>query len=66
VRSKFLRSVIARRTLDGEVTGTVPGDFEVVGEALRVVTPLEFQNWPPKTRGHLDRAYSYALAAPWR
>jgi YegS/Rv2252/BmrU family lipid kinase len=29
--------------LDGEVTGTVPGDFEVAGEALRVVTPLDFQ-----------------------
>jgi undecaprenyl-diphosphatase len=31
-------------TLDGEVTGTVPGDFEVAGEALRVVTPLDFQH----------------------
>jgi diacylglycerol kinase family enzyme len=31
-------------TLDGEVTGTVPGDFEVAGEALRVVTPLEFRD----------------------
>jgi undecaprenyl-diphosphatase len=30
--------------LDGEVTGTVPGNFEVAGEALRVVTPLDFQN----------------------
>lgn len=30
--------------LDGEVNGTVPGDFEVAGEALRVVTPLDFQN----------------------
>jgi undecaprenyl-diphosphatase len=29
--------------LDGEVTGTVPGDFEVAGEALRVVTPLDFR-----------------------
>ena len=28
--------------LDGEVVGRLPGDFEVVGEALRVVTPLEF------------------------
>jgi diacylglycerol kinase family enzyme len=31
-------------TLDGEVTGTVPGDFEVAGEAPRVVTPLDFQH----------------------
>jgi YegS/Rv2252/BmrU family lipid kinase len=30
--------------LDGEVTGTVPADFEVAGEALRVVTPLDFQD----------------------
>jgi YegS/Rv2252/BmrU family lipid kinase len=30
--------------LDGEVTGTVPGDFEVAAEALRVVTPLDFQD----------------------
>jgi undecaprenyl-diphosphatase len=30
--------------LDGEVSGMVPGDFEVVGEALRVVTPLDFQD----------------------
>jgi YegS/Rv2252/BmrU family lipid kinase len=30
-------------TLDGEINGNVPGDFEVVGEALRVVTPLDFQ-----------------------
>jgi YegS/Rv2252/BmrU family lipid kinase len=30
--------------LDGEVAGTVPGDFEVAGEALRVVTPLDFQD----------------------
>jgi diacylglycerol kinase family enzyme len=29
--------------LAGGVTGTVPGDFEVAGEALRVVTPLDFQ-----------------------
>jgi YegS/Rv2252/BmrU family lipid kinase len=28
--------------LDGEVAGTLPGDFEVVGEALRVITPVEF------------------------
>lgn len=31
-------------TLDGEVRGTVPGDFEVVGDALRVVTPFDFQD----------------------
>jgi undecaprenyl-diphosphatase len=30
-------------TLDGEVRGTVPGDFEAASEALRVVTPLDFQ-----------------------
>jgi YegS/Rv2252/BmrU family lipid kinase len=30
--------------LDGEVNGTVPGDFEVASEALRVVTPLHFQD----------------------
>ena len=30
--------------LDGEVSGTVPGDFEVAAEALRVVTPLDFQD----------------------
>jgi undecaprenyl-diphosphatase len=30
--------------LDGEVIGTVPGDFEVAAEALRVVTPLDFQD----------------------
>jgi diacylglycerol kinase family enzyme len=29
--------------LDGEVSGTVPAEFEVVGEALRVVTPHHFQ-----------------------
>ena len=28
--------------LDGEVLGRLPGDFEVVGEALRVITPLDF------------------------
>jgi YegS/Rv2252/BmrU family lipid kinase len=30
--------------LDGEVTGTLPGQFEVVGEALHVVTPVEFED----------------------
>jgi undecaprenyl-diphosphatase len=30
--------------LDGEVIGTVPGDFEVADEALRIVTPLDFQD----------------------
>jgi YegS/Rv2252/BmrU family lipid kinase len=30
--------------LDGEVVANLPGDFEVVGEALRVVTPLEFED----------------------
>jgi undecaprenyl-diphosphatase len=29
-------------TLDGELIGTLPGDFEVVGEALHVITPLAF------------------------
>jgi undecaprenyl-diphosphatase len=28
--------------LDGEVIGRLPGDFDVVGNALRVVTPLDF------------------------
>lgn len=31
-------------TLDGEVLGTLPADFEVAGEALRVVTPLDFED----------------------
>jgi YegS/Rv2252/BmrU family lipid kinase len=30
--------------LDGEVAGCLPGDFEVAGEALRVITPLEFED----------------------
>ncbi len=30
--------------LDGEVIAHLPGDFEVVGGALRVVTPLEFED----------------------
>jgi YegS/Rv2252/BmrU family lipid kinase len=30
--------------LDGEVAGQLPGDFEVAGEALRVITPLEFED----------------------
>jgi diacylglycerol kinase family enzyme len=28
--------------LDGEVIANLPGDFKVAGEALRVITPLEF------------------------
>jgi YegS/Rv2252/BmrU family lipid kinase len=28
--------------LDGEVIGTLPANFEVAGEALRVITPLDF------------------------
>jgi diacylglycerol kinase family enzyme len=31
-------------TLDGEIRGTLPGDFEVAGEALRVITPLDFDD----------------------
>ena len=31
-------------TLDGEILGTLPGDFEVAGEALRVITPLDFDD----------------------
>jgi undecaprenyl-diphosphatase len=30
--------------LDGELTGSVPGQFEVAAEALRVITPLDFQD----------------------
>jgi diacylglycerol kinase family enzyme len=30
--------------LDGEVVGRLPADFVVVGEALRVVTPLDFED----------------------
>jgi YegS/Rv2252/BmrU family lipid kinase len=30
--------------LDGEITGRLPGDFEVAGEALRVITPAEFED----------------------
>ncbi len=30
--------------LDGEVAGQLPGDFEVVGNALRLITPLEFED----------------------
>lgn len=30
--------------LDGEVRGRLPADFKVAGEALRVVTPLEFED----------------------
>jgi YegS/Rv2252/BmrU family lipid kinase len=29
-------------TLDGELLGALPGDFEVAGEALNVITPLAF------------------------
>jgi len=29
-------------TLDGEIAGTLPGAFEVAGNALRVITPLSF------------------------
>jgi len=29
-------------TLDGEIAGTLPGSFEVAGNALRVITPLGF------------------------
>jgi undecaprenyl-diphosphatase len=34
----------ARMSLDGEVSGTLPADFVVVGEALRVVTPIDFED----------------------
>jgi diacylglycerol kinase family enzyme len=30
--------------LDGEVIGNLPGEFEVAGEALRVITPREFED----------------------
>jgi diacylglycerol kinase family enzyme len=30
--------------LDGEVLGSLPADFVVAGEALRVMTPLEFED----------------------
>jgi diacylglycerol kinase (ATP) len=30
--------------LDGEILGKVPADFEVAGEALRVITPLDFED----------------------
>jgi diacylglycerol kinase family enzyme len=30
--------------LDGEIIGNLPGDFEVAGEALRVITPIEFED----------------------
>ena len=32
-------------TLDGEIAGTLPGSFEVAGNALRVVTPLSFTDY---------------------
>jgi YegS/Rv2252/BmrU family lipid kinase len=44
--------------LDGEVSGTVPGDFEVVGEALHAITPLDFQDTHdggPRTARQADR-----------
>ena len=31
-------------TLDGEICGTLPGDFEVAGNALRIITPLDFHD----------------------
>lgn len=31
-------------TLDGEVLGTLPGGFEVAGNALRIITPLGFDD----------------------
>jgi diacylglycerol kinase family enzyme len=31
-------------TLDGEVLGNLPADFEVAGEALRVVVPADFDD----------------------
>ncbi len=30
--------------LDGEIAGNLPAHFEVAGEALRVITPLEFED----------------------
>lgn len=30
--------------LDGEIVGTVPADFEVAGEGLKVVTPVDFED----------------------
>jgi diacylglycerol kinase family enzyme len=31
-------------TLDGELLGALPGDFEVAGEALFVITPQSFED----------------------
>lgn len=31
-------------TLDGEIAGTLPGRFEVAGNALRIITPLDFDD----------------------
>ena len=31
-------------TLDGEIAGTLPGRFEVAGNALRIITPLGFDD----------------------
>jgi diacylglycerol kinase family enzyme len=33
-------------TLDGEIRGKVPGTFEVVPGALRVIAPFERQSHP--------------------
>jgi diacylglycerol kinase family enzyme len=30
--------------LDGEIVGRLPADFEVAGEALRVITPADFED----------------------
>ena len=31
--------------LDGEVVANLPGDFEVAGEALRVINPQAFEDF---------------------
>jgi YegS/Rv2252/BmrU family lipid kinase len=50
VRALHLRSLHVHTdhpldvALDGEIAGNLPGDFEVAGEALRVITPAEFED----------------------
>jgi diacylglycerol kinase family enzyme len=45
VREMRVHTEVSREVaLDGEVLGTLPADFVVAGEALRVVTPLGFDD----------------------
>lgn len=50
VHSRHVRRVRVRAetplevTLDGELAGSVPADFEVAGEALRIVVPTAFED----------------------